>query len=124
MTMVVYLLRHAIAEERGKAGYPNDDRPLTEDGKNKMSKAAIGISKLVGDIDVILTSPLIRAHDTAKIVARALGAEQKIEVCKDLSPGNSLKKLLSYLSKFKGMKNMLIVGHQPDLGYLASAMLG
>ncbi len=122
--MVVYILRHAIAEERGTAGYPNDDRPLTEDGKNKMSKAAKGISKIVGDVDVILTSPLIRAHDTAKIVARALGAEHKIEICKELTPGNSLKKLLSSLSKFKGLKSIMVVGHQPDLGYLASALLG
>jgi phosphohistidine phosphatase len=122
--MVVYMLRHAIAEERGKAGYPNDDRPLTEVGRNKMSKEAKGISKIVGKVDVILTSPMIRAHDTAKIVARALGAESKIKVCKDLTPGHSLKKLLASLSKFKELKGIMVVGHQPDLGYLASALLG
>jgi phosphohistidine phosphatase len=122
--MLVYILRHAIAVERGTAGYPNDDRPLTEDGKEKMAKAAKGIAELVDDVDVILTSPLIRAHDTARIVARALGVEQKLEVCKDLMPGSSIKDLLSYLSKFKGLHSIMVVGHQPDLGYLASALLG
>jgi phosphohistidine phosphatase len=122
--MLVYVLRHAIAVERGTAGYPNDDRPLTEDGKDKMSKAAKGIAELIDDIDVILTSPLIRAHDTARIAARALGAERKVEVCKDLLPGNSLKNLLSYLSKYKGVNSIMVVGHEPDLGFLASALLG
>ncbi len=122
--MVVYILRHAIAVERETASYPNDDRPLTEEGKEKMSKAARGIAKLVDDIDVILTSPLVRAHDTAKIVARALDAEQKLELCKELAPGSSLKNLLSSLSKYKGLKSIMVVGHQPDLGYLASALLG
>jgi phosphohistidine phosphatase len=122
--MLVYILRHAIAVERGTAGYPNDDRPLTEDGKEKMAKAAKGSAELVDDVDVILTSPLIRAHDTARIVARALGVEQKLEVCKDLMPGSSIKDLLSYLSKFKGLHSIMVVGHQPDLGYLASALLG
>jgi phosphohistidine phosphatase len=122
--MVVYILRHAIAVERETASYPNDDRPLTEEGKEKMSKAAKGIAKLVDDIDVILTSPLVRAHDTATIVARALDAEQKLELCKELAPGSSLKNLLSSLSKYKGLKSIMVVGHQPDLGYLASAFLG
>lgn len=122
--MIVYILRHAIAVERGTAGYPNDDRPLTEEGKQKMSKAAKGIAEIVDDIDVILTSPFIRAHDTARIASRSLGAEHKLEVCKELVPGASLKNLLSYLAKYKGLGSIMVVGHEPDLGYLASALLG
>ncbi len=122
--MLVYILRHAIAIDRGTTGYPNDDRPLTEDGKDKMSKEAKGIAKLIDEIDVILTSPLIRAHDTARIVSRALGAEKKLEVCKELLPGSSMKNLLSYLSKYKGLNSIMVVGHQPDLGFLASTLLG
>jgi phosphohistidine phosphatase len=122
--MIVYILRHAIAVQRGTAGYPNDDRPLTDDGKDKMEKAAKGIAEIVDDVDAILTSPLIRAHDTARIAARALGAEQKIEVCKELLPGGSLKGLLAFLSKFKALNSIMLVGHEPDLGYVASALLG
>jgi phosphohistidine phosphatase len=122
--MIIYLIRHAVAVERGTASYPNDDRPLTEDGKDKMSKAARGIVEIVGDVDLILSSPLIRAHDTAKIVARALGAEHKLENCRELIPGSSLKNLISFLTKYKGLKSIMLVGHQPDLGYVASALLG
>ena len=122
--MFVYILRHAIAVQRGASGYPNDDRPLTEDGIEKMQKAARGIAVLIDTIDVILTSPLIRAHDTAKLVAEARGADHKIEICKELLPGNSSKKFLLHLAKYKSFKNVMIVGHEPDLGYIASALLG
>jgi phosphohistidine phosphatase len=120
----VYILRHAIAVQRGAAAFPNDDRPLTEDGQEKMRKAAKGIARLIDKLDVVLTSPLIRASDTAKIVAQELGAEHKIEVCKELLPGASAKKLLLYLAKYKNLDTIMVVGHEPDLGYLASALLG
>ncbi len=122
--MFIYFLRHGIAVQRGTAGYPNDDRPLTDDGKEKMRKSARGIATLIDKIDVLLTSPLIRAHDTAKIAAEALGADHKIEVCKELLPGSSAKKMLLYLSKYKNLDHIMIVGHEPDLGFLASALLG
>ena len=122
--MFLYILRHAIAVQRGTSGYPNDDRPLTEDGRDKMRKAARGISHVVENVDLILTSSLIRAHDTAKIAAEALGAEHKIEVCRELLPGSSARKLLLYLAKYKNLNHIMIVGHEPDLGYLASSLLG
>ena len=122
--MRVYLLRHAIAAERGSAAYADDDRPLTEEGKAKMSKAAKGLATLIGDIDVILTSPLIRAHDTARIAGRALRAENKVQVCKELSAGNSLKNLMTYLAKFRSLNAIMLVGHEPDLGFIASHLLG
>ncbi|MGA7159461.1 MAG: phosphohistidine phosphatase SixA [Bacteroidota bacterium] len=122
--MFIYLLRHGIAVQRGTAGYPNDDRPLTDDGKDKMRKGARGIANLIDKIDIILTSPLIRAHDTAKIAAEALGEDHKIEVCKELLPGSSAKKLILYLAKYKNLDHIMIVGHEPDLGFFASALLG
>ena len=122
--MFIYFLRHGIAVQRGAAGYPNDDRPLTDEGREKMRKGARGIATLVSTIDIILTSPLIRAHDTAKIAAEALGADHKVEVCKELLPGSSAKKLILYLAKYKNLDHVMIVGHEPDLGFLASALLG
>jgi phosphohistidine phosphatase len=89
-----------------------------------MRKAARGIANVIENVDVILTSPLIRALDTANIAAEALGAENKIEVCKELLPGASAKKLILYLAKYKNLNHIVIVGHEPDLGYLASALLG
>ena len=122
--MRVYLLRHAIAAERGSAAYADDDRPLTEEGKDKMGKAAKGMANLISDIDVILTSPLTRAHDTARIAGRALRAESKVQVCKELSSGSSVKNLMTYLSKFRSLNAIMLVGHEPDLGFIASHLLG
>ena len=122
--MFIYILRHAIAVQRGTLAFPNDDRPLTDDGKDKMRKAARGMTTVVDKVDVILTSPLVRAADTAKIAGEALSAEHAIEVCRELLPGASAKKLLLYLAKYKNLDSIMIVGHEPDLGYLASALLG
>jgi phosphohistidine phosphatase len=122
--MKIYILRHAIAVDRGTAAFVDDDRPLTVEGKEKMSKAAKGMASLITEIDLILTSPLIRAHDTARIAARALRAEQKVQICKELSSGGSVKNLMTYLSKFRGLNNIMLVGHQPDLGFIASLLLG
>ena len=122
--MLIHLLRHAIAVQRGTVPVPNDDRPLTEEGIAKMEREALGIIRVMDEPDVILTSPLVRAFDTATITAKAFHAESKVQVCKDLLPGSSLKNLLSALTKYKKMKNILIVGHEPDLSYFACALLG
>ena len=122
--MLIYILRHAIAAPRGVKPYPNDDRPLTEEGIEKMSKGAKGILRVVEEIDVILTSPMARTIETAKIVAKALNAESKLQVCNELTPGNSLHHLFLYMAKFKKLKSVMIVGHEPDLAFFASALIG
>ena len=122
--MLFYLLRHGIAAPRGVKPYPNDDRPLTEEGIDKISKAAKGIIHVVDDVDVILTSSLARATETARIVAEALRIESKLQVCHELAPGSSLQNLLTYLAKYKKLRSIMIVGHEPDLAYFASALLG
>jgi phosphohistidine phosphatase len=122
--MLIYLLRHAIAEPRGSAEYPNDDRPLTEAGIRKMTQEAKNLSRIIPPFDVILASPLSRAVETANIVAGALPAETSVQICRELLPGSSIKKLMAYLAKYKNLSNILLVGHEPDLGRLASNLLG
>jgi phosphohistidine phosphatase len=122
--MQIYLLRHAIAVPRGSVSFPNDDRPLTEEGVKKMAKAAKGAAKILPAIDVILSSPLKRAHETATIIARAIGAEHRLEICNHLLPNSSMKSVMSYLAKYKELQSILIVGHGPDIGFIASSLLG
>lgn len=123
--MFIYLLRHAVAVDRADASLPNDDRPLTKDGRDKMEKAAQGIKRLLVDpMDLILTSPLARASDTARIAARALGCEDKVTVCPELAPGTPFEQLRDAMARHKDAEHIMLVGHAPDLNYTASALLG
>jgi phosphohistidine phosphatase len=122
--MLIYLLRHAIAVPRGSAEYPNDDRPLTETGIRKITQEAKSLSLIIQPPAAILTSPLSRAAETAKIFASALSVERKVQICHELLPGSSLKKLMRHLVRHKNLSSILLVGHEPDLGCFASSLLG
>ena len=124
MNMQLYFLRHAIAVPRGTPGYPNDDRPLTEEGILKMKDEAQGISRIVDGFTTILSSPLKRAYQTAEIVAEALGQKDRLDICDELLPGSSFESLRVRLKKIKRNSSVLLVGHEPDMGYCASALLG
>jgi len=122
--MDLYLLRHAIAVQRGLTHYPNDDRPLTEEGIRKMKKGAQGIAKLAGSFDIILSSPLVRAYETARITAEAVKHGKKIVRCKQLLPEASLSDFMSLLQEYREHKSVLVVGHEPNMSQIVSALLG
>ena len=122
--MEVYLLRHADALPRGTPGYPNDDRPLTEEGAEKMAEGARGIVIVLNKVDVIISSPLVRALDTAKITAEALGFDKKIVVTDYLVPGYPQRSLFNFLQAYNKENRIMLVGHEPHMGYLASSLLG
>ena len=122
--MELYLLRHAIAVPRGTEEYPNDDRPLTKVGIQKMKRAARGIARLIGKVDAVISSPLIRALDTARIAGKALGHRKKIVASNALLPSSPASSIYDDLKKFKPQAKVLLVGHEPDLGLLASTLIG
>ncbi|HEY6191572.1 MAG TPA: phosphohistidine phosphatase SixA [Bacteroidota bacterium] len=122
--MRLHLLRHAIAVPRAGTHYPNDDRPLTEDGRKKMRKAAGGIAAAIGTVDIIFSSPLKRALDTARIAAKELGLAGKITILEELLPGREPGMLVNALLLGRQKESLLIVGHEPDLGVFASTLLG
>lgn len=122
--MEVYLLRHGEAVARGTPGYPNDDRPLTDEGVKKLTEESAGIAVVAGKTDAIVSSPLIRALDTAKIAAEALGYGKQIITTEYLIPGYPQKSLFKFLSGYNNLNSILLAGHEPHLGYLASALLG
>ena len=124
IAMRLYLLRHAPAVPHGTLGYPNDDRPLTPAGIKKMKAAAAGMPAVIPCPDVILTSPFKRALQTAQIAAKALKSEKKIKIAQKLSPGARPEDFLEEMAKYKNKKNILVVGHEPDLGKFTAALLG
>lgn len=122
--MEIYILRHGIAVPGGTPGYSEEERPLTEEGRDKMLKAAKGISAVVGEVDVILTSSLKRAHETALLAARVLGGKEKVVTFDSLKPGTPLATLLTAFAPYQHAERLMVVGHEPDLSLFASALIG
>ena len=87
----LYLIRHGVAEERGDAWPDDAKRPLTEDGIARMRKSARGLARLGVTFDVVLTSPLVRARQTADIVASAFDPRPSIVTIDSLAPGGSYR---------------------------------
>jgi len=122
--MNVYILRHGIAVEHGAAGYENDDeRPLTGKGERKMWAIARAIEALEISFDSILSSPLVRARQTAEIVAEALKCKKRMELTDTLSPQHSAKPLIEYLQKQRAVDDVLLVGHEPFLSQFISLLI-
>jgi phosphohistidine phosphatase len=121
--MNLYLLRHGIAAERGTGLYASDaDRPLTSKGRRKLRRAAAAMRAMELTFDVILSSPLVRARQTAELVANAMRSRHKLELTELLAPGAGAAGLLRRLKQLKP-QNALLVGHEPDLSAFASRLL-
>src|SRR5262245_29314051 len=93
------LIRHGVAEERGPAWPDDAKRPLTEEGIERLQKSARGLERLDVWIDIILTSPLVRARQTADIVASAFDPRPSIITVESLAPGASYASLTADLEK-------------------------
>jgi len=120
--MELLIVRHAIAFERDRHRWRDDDaRPLSPAGIKGSRKAATGLKAFSRAPDQVLTSPLVRAQQTAQILRDVAGWPQA-EDAPELSPGESTLALLTLLSKNRG-KLVAVVGHQPGLGALLTACL-
>lgn len=120
----LYLIRHAIAEERGDQWPDDSKRPLTASGGKRMRAAAKGLAKSGVALDVILTSPLVRAKQTAEIVAAAQRQAPPITSISALAPGGRYADLMAEIKKFGRRERIALVGHEPDLGVLAGRLAG
>ena len=118
MTVEICLVRHAIAEERGPTWSNDDLRPLTPGGRAKMATAAAGLATLFVP-DVILSSPLLRAIETAEILARQFAAP--IHVCDALATGEHGALLDDVAAT--GRRRIVCVGHEPWMSGALSWLL-
>ena len=128
--MNLYLVRHAIAEERDQRRWPDDAlRPLTTPGRRRFERAAAGLRRLGVEVDVLLTSPYVRAWATAVILSAEAGWPAPI-VLDAARPRTRLEHTLAELSRIAEQRSSIgegraiaLVGHEPDLGQLASLLL-
>ena len=120
----LYLVRHAIAAERG-TDWPDDDkRPLTARGVSRFKESIAGLVRLDVSVDEIFTSPLIRAKQTAQLLAAGLPGKPPVKTLDVLSPGHAPGTVLAQLSRTARRRRIALVGHEPDLGELAAHLIG
>ena len=120
----LYLIRHGVAEERGDAWPDDAKRPLTEKGMASMRKEARGLARLGVVLDVVLSSPLVRARQTAELVAGGLEPRPPIVSVESLTPDGSYAAVVADLEKHVRKCRIGIVGHEPAIGELAARLIG
>ena len=123
--MNLYLLRHGIAAEPGTPGFESDsERPLIPKGERRLRSAVAAMEKLELSFDLILSSPFVRARQTAEIVAEELKLKKHLKFSDDLIPGGGSKELIHALNELKPEpENALLVGHEPSLSRFISLLV-
>jgi len=122
MHSTIYLLRHGIAEDP-RPELDDEERHLTPAGKRKMARAAQGLKRLGVKPDLVLSSPLHRAMETATIAARALMPNRPVQVYTPLAPGHSPEQVVRGLKEFATARRIFLVGHEPSMSELFSYLL-
>lgn len=122
--MILYIIRHAIAAPAGEQG-EDSLRPLTDKGRKKMRKIARGLMELEAQIDLILTSPYLRATQTARILAKTFDLKKsKVVITENLTPIGDLDQLINEIGeKYADIQNIALVGHEPSLSSLAAVLI-
>jgi phosphohistidine phosphatase len=121
--MELYVIRHGIAEDRDPARWPEDrDRPLTQDGEERMRREAAGLRKLVAEPPMLLSSPLARAWRTAEILHEENGWPDPKDL-DELEPDCEPAETVSALRAISGVGSLALVGHEPHLSSLTSYLL-
>jgi phosphohistidine phosphatase len=120
-------MRHAEAETSGQEMKQDQERRLTEAGRLQARVAANKLKEKLaggdGEIGLIITSPYVRAVETADIVATVLGLDGKVYQEKELAPGADLDKVKRIEDEHRDGGDLLLVGHEPDLGVIAGQLL-
>ena len=122
--MRVLIVRHAIAVSRGTPGFEVDaDRPLTPKGIRRMRRNALGLRRLVTGLEIIHSSPLARAAETAALVAAAWAGQVKVETSPALAPGAGPAAVLRLLRSGPAGRTVGLVGHEPGCSALVAFLL-
>ena len=123
-TLELYLIRHGLAAERGE-DYPDDSkRPLTSEGIARLGKEAKALDALNIEFDQILSSPLVRAKQTAEVFCELMKSKPPVAMTDALTPAGSPAAVISELAKHMRKARIALVGHEPNMGELAAHLIG
>jgi phosphohistidine phosphatase len=122
--MEIYLFRHGIAIERAAHRGPDEERALTPEGRRKVQRVAKAMRTMRLSFDVIFSSPLVRALQTAEIVADVLRMRKRLQLTEHLKPARSPREQVGWLKTIRpSAEKILLVGHEPNFSELASYLL-
>jgi phosphohistidine phosphatase len=122
--MQLLFLRHGPAESKNEWTGDDEERPLTGHGRLLVSDMACSLPRLKTRPDVVVTSPLARAQQTAEIVGTCLGPTVRVVTDKRLAPGFGLKQLEKVLRDYDDVECLMLVGHDPDFSEVVRALTG
>jgi phosphohistidine phosphatase len=120
----LYMIRHGLAEPRGEAWPDDTKRPLTEEGTARLRKGARGLVRLGVTFDVVLTSPLVRARQTAEVLASAFEPRPAVVAIDSLSLDGTYQAVIADLEKHAKRARIALIGHEPTIGELAARLTG
>ncbi len=121
--MLIYLLRHGVAEDAGPStDYRDEPRRLTPEGIHKMEAEARGMVALGIAADVVLHSPLVRCVETAQIVAEALSVPLRAHPA--LAPGADVDAVTDQAAAHPDADALMFCGHEPDMSSITGDLTG
>jgi phosphohistidine phosphatase len=122
--MNLYIIRHAIAVDEAASDYESDsERPLTDKGRKKMRQIAKALRYLGVQFDLILSSPYVRACETAEILADVFKMKSKIVFSDNLIPLGNPELLIGEINEKHTVDSLAIVGHEPHLSSLIGLLI-
>ena len=121
--MKIYLIRHSNAVEPGTPGYEDDSlRPLTEKGRDKMKDIASALKALDVKPDLIVSSPYVRAQQTAEILAKVLKYKQEPVLNDALVPMGNADHIIGEINEKYNVNELVLVGHEPCISVLIGTL--
>ena len=121
--MKIYLIRHSNAVDPGTPGYEDDSlRPLTEKGRDKMKDIASALKGLDVNSDLIVSSPYVRAQQTAEILAKVLKYKQELTFSDALVPMGNADNIIGEINEKYSVDELVLVGHEPCLSVLIGTL--
>ena len=118
--MEVYIVRHGAAVDRNDPTITSDEmRPLTDDGRDEVALLTALLGRLGVKPTLLLSSPLVRARQTAEIIADGIGPKRGVTISDELAPGGSLAAVLHDILSQGRPSQTVLTGHMPGLGMMA-----